>query len=202
MARRRRHLTDEEQRLWKRVTEGAERLGPRAPAPDARQEDEKGQKNPPAGPVAAPEPARRFTPQPFRVGERARATEAAAPAPPAATGPRLDRRQLQDLRRGRLRPEARIDLHGLTLAEAEPRLGQFIRASHQRGFRLVLVITGKGRHAQDVGPIPARQGVLRQQVPLWLLRPPLSHMVLEVVEAHRRHGGGGAYYVYLRKRRT
>ncbi|MFW5655927.1 MAG: Smr/MutS family protein, partial [Roseicyclus sp.] len=49
--------------------------------------------------------------------------------------------------------------------------------------------------------IPIRRGVLKQQVPGWLTAPPLGALVLEVREAHQRHGGGGAYYVYLKRRR-
>jgi DNA-nicking Smr family endonuclease len=43
-------------------------------------------------------------------------------------------------------------------------------------------------------------GVLRHQVPLWLRQPPLGQAVLQVSEAHLKHGGSGAYYVYLRRR--
>ena len=66
---------------------------------------------------------------------------------------------------------------------------------------LVLVITGKGRPGQDEGPAPLRQGVLRRQVPVWLAQPPLGPLVLQVAEAHVRHGGAGARYVYLRRQR-
>jgi DNA-nicking Smr family endonuclease len=104
--------------------------------------------------------------------------------------------------RGKLKPEARIDLHGMTLADAHPALIRFVTDAWDRGLRLVLVITGKGSRApEDEGPIPARRGVLRQQVPGWLAAPPLATFVLEVREAHQRHGGGGAFYVYLRRRR-
>ena len=65
----------------------------------------------------------------------------------------------------------------------------------------MLVITGKGRGGEDHGPIPRRQGVLRHQVPLWLRQPPLGSVVLQVAVAHLRHGGEGAYYVYLRRAR-
>ncbi|MFG6543173.1 Smr/MutS family protein, partial [Sulfitobacter sp. M22298] len=53
----------------------------------------------------------------------------------------------------------------------------------------------------DGGPIPVRDGVLRHQVPQWLSMPPLSSLVLQVAQAHVSHGGGGAYYVYLRRNR-
>jgi DNA-nicking Smr family endonuclease len=68
------------------------------------------------------------------------------------------------------------------------------------GLRLVLVITGKGKVKDEDGPIPIRQGVLRHQVPQWLEAPPIGSLVLNIRQAHLRHGGGGAYYVYLRRR--
>jgi len=114
----------------------------------------------------------------------------------------MHRKTYDKLQRGKLRPEKRIDLHGMTLAQAQPALTRFILSSHSAGCRLVLVITGKGeRNRDDGGPIPVRMGILRQHVPQWLARPPLSSAVLEICPAHRRHGGGGAYYVYLRRRR-
>ncbi len=105
------------------------------------------------------------------------------------------------MRRGKLVPEAKIDLHGMTQAEALPELIGFVMQAAQRNLRLVLVITGKGRGRDDDGPIPERVGVLRQNVPDWLRRPPLGSIVQGVVPAHQRHGGGGALYVYLRRLR-
>jgi DNA-nicking Smr family endonuclease len=103
--------------------------------------------------------------------------------------------------RGKLSPEARIDLHGMSVAEAQPELTRFILASHALGRRLVLVITGKGRASDDSGPVPQRVGILKHQMPIWLSREPLRSLVLQVVEAHLKHGGGGAFYVYLRRAR-
>ena len=101
--------------------------------------------------------------------------------------------------RGKLRPEAKLDLHGMTLAEAGPELARFILSCHARGLRLVLVITGKGSRDGIEGPLPVRRGALRHQVPHWLHTAPLSHAVQQVAPAHLRHGGTGAYYVYLRR---
>lgn len=114
---------------------------------------------------------------------------------------RMDRKAFTRMNRGKLAPEARIDLHGLTLSAAHPELIRFILQSQAQGLRLVLVITGKGRSGPDDGPIPQRPGVLKHQVPHWLATPPLAGAVLQVTEAHRRHGGSGAYYVYLRRTR-
>jgi DNA-nicking Smr family endonuclease len=113
----------------------------------------------------------------------------------------MDAKAFGKMTRGKLSPEARIDLHGMTLAEAHPELIRFILSAHSNGLRLVLVITGKGKPGDDHGPIPRRTGVLRQQVPHWLRQPPLGSAILQVTEAHLRHGGSGACYIYLRRSR-
>ncbi|MGR3604971.1 Smr/MutS family protein [Sulfitobacter sp.] len=113
----------------------------------------------------------------------------------------MDSKAFGRLKRGKIRPEGRIDLHGMTLDRAHPALTKFILGSHAKGRRLVLVITGKGKMRDEGGPIPVRPGVLRHQVPQWLSMPPLSAAVLQVSQAHISHGGGGAYYVYLRRHR-
>lgn len=195
---RRRVLSPEEAALWARVTAG---IRPRLPPPPA-QRPEALPSEPPAAP--APESA---PPPPFRIGARALPEPATridlAPlpgtAPPSAL--QLPRRTLARLARGGAAPEGRIDLHGMTLAEARPALGRFIAASHLRGLRLVLVITGKGRAGTGggEGPIPERPGLLRREVPRWLAEPPLAALVVQVTEAHARHGGAGALYVRLRR---
>jgi DNA-nicking Smr family endonuclease len=140
--------------------------------------------------------------RPFRVGEAANSHGGKLPDKPhAPDAPRMDHATHRKTLRGKLQPEARIDLHGMTLAQAHPALIRFIRTAHDTDKRLVLVITGKGQDREVSDPIPIRRGVLRQQVPHWLHAPPIGPMILEVRPAHRRHGGGGAYYVYLRRRR-
>lgn len=93
------------------------------------------------------------------------------------------------LRRGRLDPEARIDLHGHGYDSAYRLLVAFLTRSISEGKRLVLVITGKG-------------GVLRNNLPLWLNGAELGDRVIGMREAHAKHGGGGAFYVALQKRRS
>lgn len=112
---------------------------------------------------------------------------------------RMDRKAFLRLKRGKTPPEATIDLHGMTLAQAHPALTRFLLDARTRGFRTVLVITGKGRASRDEGPIPERRGVLKHQVPQWLSSAPLAAIVQQVTEAHLRHGGSGAYYVRLRR---
>jgi len=96
----------------------------------------------------------------------------------------MDAKSFGKLTRGKLRPEGRIDLHGMTMAQAHPALQDFILGSAQLQRRLVLVITGKGKFKPDHGPIPERHGVLRHNVPIWLRQSPLSLVILEVTQAH------------------
>ncbi|MBP9047717.1 MAG: Smr/MutS family protein [Tabrizicola sp.] len=192
---RRRHLSPEESDLWRTVARTARSLhSPPIHLPD---------------PSPAPEPAPLAPAKPrlspFLLGEKHRKPEQRDLAPTlpdllGQTALRMDAGTHAKMTRGKLHPEARIDLHGLTLAEAHPELIRFILNAQSQGLRLVLVITGKGKRRDDTGPIPQRVGALRHQVPHWLHLPPLGPAVLQVSEAHLKHGGGGAYYVYLRKR--
>ncbi len=144
--------------------------------------------------------------EPFQVGSRAnprlpRHDLRADLSDEVASAPRvMDKNTFRTMQRGKLKPEGRIDLHGMTVSHAHGALTAFLLSSHAAGKRLVLVITGKGRVSDDDSPIPTRTGILRHQVPHWLSIPPLAGVVLQVAEAHRRHGGSGAFYVYLRRR--
>ena len=117
----------------------------------------------------------------------------------------LDGNTAERLRRGALEPEARLDLHGMTEAVAHRALVTFIRSAFARGLRLVLVVTGKGLKAPapdapfDLELDMRTRGVLKTMTPRWLADPELSGFVADVRAAHRRHGGAGALYVYLRK---
>lgn len=112
--------------------------------------------------------------------------------PPAPAGAGLDRRSDRKLRQGKMEIDGRIDLHGMNREQAYEALGAFLRRGQDRGWRCVLVITGKGRGGD-------RPGVLRRAVPEWLGVPPLAHYVLRHYPARAQHGGDGALYVLLRR---
>jgi DNA-nicking Smr family endonuclease len=107
------------------------------------------------------------------------------------------------LRRGLIEPEARIDLHGMTQEAAHRTLFTWLAAAHARGYRLVLVVTGKGNPKNDENALwmMSPHGVLKQMVPRWLKEPELAGLIASVQPAHVKHGGDGALYVYLRKGR-
>lgn len=139
---------------------------------------------------------------PDKTASKPAAAKATAKSRPSG----VDGRTAERLRRGQLEPEARLDLHGLTEARAHARLAGFLKSAQAQGHRLVLVVTGKGAAASDPhAPFDLElegrsRGVLKTMVPRWLREPELAPIVAEVRPAHRRHGGGGALYVYLRKR--
>jgi len=197
---RRRRLDPEEEALWKAVARSARPLNParRAPAPPEAQTPAAAAPAPPATePPARPAPI-----APFRIGAAAPPPVAATDRPPADDlATHLDRRVTARLRSGKASPEARIDLHGLTLAEAQPALVAFLLGAHAAGRRVVLVITGKGRDRDDGGPIPVPRGVLRHHLPRWLALAPLARIVQGATPSHHRHGGDGAWYVCLRRAR-
>jgi len=186
--RRRRLLSKDERVLWKTFTKSI------APLRGARREPDD------AEPDAAPAPAAKAraakaAPASAKVAPKAalkKIAKSAAPKAPPPLAP-LDRRLKQRVARGREAIDARLDLHGLTQAQAHAALLRFLRSAHARDARLVLVITGKGRGAEP--------GVLRRQVPLWLSLPEFRSLVIGFESAHGAHGGEGALYLRVRRAR-
>lgn len=127
------------------------------------------------------------------LAEPAPAARKATAVPPKAHPTRpLDKPTHTKLARGRLVLEGRVDLHGLTQSEAHSLLLSFLNRAHADGMRHVLVITGKGASFGS-------DGVLRRALPRWLATPPFAGLVSGVDEASRRHGGGGAFYIRLKR---
>jgi DNA-nicking Smr family endonuclease len=190
-----RRLSAEEIELWlavaRTVSPRPSRVLPQAPGALNRNEV---QAQPPAPPGAARPPEK---PNPARPNQNQPAL--ARKIPPLEP---LERRLRQKLSRGRVAPDAVIDLHGLTRHEACISLRQFLAQAQREGARLVLVVTGKGRGAGAGGlSEDETAGVLRRSVPQWLRGPDYHSIVVGFEEASRPHGGAGALYVRLRRRR-
>jgi DNA-nicking Smr family endonuclease len=119
----------------------------------------------------------------------------------------VDGSTAERLRKGAIEPDATIDLHGFTEHAAHNALAAFLPGAAANGARLVLVITGKGLKPPapdepfDLELDRRTRGILKAMVPRWLEEPALVRLVADVRTAHRRHGGAGALYVYLRKER-
>lgn len=172
-------MTPKEERAWARVARSVRRLpGVEAapvpePMPDLTATSAKTTTNPPiSADFAALLRGKSETPSPGQVADRAR-----------------ERR----VRRGQVEFDARFDLHGLTQAAAEQALPAFLSRQRHSGARCVLVITGKGRGGE---------GVLRRNFLHWLEAPGARALVSGVAPAHPRHGGSGAFYVFLRRQKA
>lgn len=118
------------------------------------------------------------------------------PAPPLAP---IDRRLKTKLSRGSVEVDAKLDLHGHTQAQAKSRLLRFLETAQTREHVLVLVITGKGKRSDESWSNEG--GILKRQVPLWLSLPEFRALVIGFEEAGVRHGGAGALYIRVRRRR-
>ncbi|MGI9481316.1 MAG: Smr/MutS family protein [Hyphomicrobiales bacterium] len=122
----------------------------------------------------------------------------------------LDRRTRQKLTRGNVDIEGRLDLHGTGVEMARVKLKGFLTAARAAEKRTVLVITGKGcspfarhtLHGAGHFDAPERMGRLRRLVPQWLEEPEFRVLVAGFQPAHPRHGGGGAFYIRLRRVRA
>jgi DNA-nicking Smr family endonuclease len=220
LGRRRRALRDEERRLWEMVAESVtpldrgerRRPDPPEPSPETPPPD------PPAVAAKSTPPVPRVVPDPqpatpvhtpskralagWARAAMSRARDGAVdavmvPRPPALAP--IDDRTRRRLVRGAMAIDERLDLHGLTQDAAHSALRRFLVTARDRGARVVLVITGKGRPGASFEM--HERGVLRRSVPHWLADPSLRDVVVGFEEAHLAHGGAGAIYVRLRRRR-
>lgn len=185
---RRRVVSADERRLWFAAMHGAEPLAGRRLPREVSLIDK---------PLSDPA-------EPVSVAPAAAAPSSRSPAPPSRGGLRpgedaalqardLDRRTAERFRRGRMDIAGRIDLHGMTQAQAHGALAAFVHRAWAESRRCVLVITGKGG--------ASGAGVLRQAAPRWLAEPVLARMILAVEPAVQKDGGDGAFYVLIRRRR-
>ena len=175
------NMDDDDEAVWERLTRGIKAYEPELPpirpakSPKAKP---KQARRATAAPSSQPVTAVKQTSQPIdlRSGEKAG----------------IDGATRRRLAQGQIPIEGRLDLHGLTAAQAERRLARFVDQAVRTGVRCVLVITGKGSEGK---------GVLRRLVPLWLKTQPLSSQILAISQARQADGGGGALYVMLRRKR-
>jgi DNA-nicking Smr family endonuclease len=175
---RRRQLSEEEEALWNGFVRSITPL-------------RRSQKIPSHEKAHLPAAAKKLQPQ------RPATPPPMPPTPPLAP---LERRLKQRVARGRAPIDARIDLHGFTQNEAYVALLRFLERAQADGRRIVLVVTGKGGGGRPHDRASER-GVLRRQVPHWLELPEFRALVTGFDNAHAGHGGDGALYLRLRRRR-
>ena len=109
----------------------------------------------------------------------------------------FDRDTARALGRGKLVPQASLDLHGMTLAAAERAVANFLDAAVAQDLRIILIVTGKGARLEGGRMLGGR---IRAEFVGWLNRDDNRSRVRGVRPAHPRHGGAGAFYVLLRRR--
>ena len=167
MSKSKRELTGDEKQLWRKVAKTVKARRPFAPLADE-------------------EP-----PEPPRPKSTKTTNERSPPPPrPKAQSPVANRGGERKVRRGQLEIAARLDLHGHTQDTAQSALRRFLHASHARGHRTVIVITGVGRGGE---------GILKRRFTDWIAAPDLRAIVSGFAPAHRTHGGAGAFYVFLKR---
>jgi DNA-nicking Smr family endonuclease len=179
MARSRRELSSEDLKVWRYVTRSVTPLRelPRHPSTEEPADEPPPRRQAPPQPVETKAPPLRRTPPALKVGTTAD----------------IDRRTAQRFTRGEMQVDGRIDLHGLTLDQAHGALTAFIRGAAARGARCVMVVTGKGK-GESIGRI-------RAEAPHWLNQAALRPLILAVSQARVQHGGTGALYVLLKRKR-
>ncbi|MFY9350911.1 MAG: Smr/MutS family protein [Sphingobium sp.] len=181
----RRRLSAEEEALWSALTRSVRPLRPGARASKIAGAA------PPAQTPPIADPPQRLTiaPQPILA------------APPARSpAPMLDSSWERRIRGGTISPDMSIDLHGDTLAAAHARLDQAIAAALARDARVLLVVTGKPPKSGMVSG-SSRRGAIRAEIGHWLETSRHADRIASVRVAHPRHGGDGALYLILRRKK-
>lgn len=180
-------LSDEDEALWAYVTRGIKpiaREAPKSAQPPDKKEQKRGVKT--DHKTVAP-------------SELRRTEDIQHDRQPPGLG--LDRRSDRRLKRGQMPIEARLDLHGMTRSEARRALENFLGHAYENGKRCVLVITGKGTRRRSDDDDDRRTGILRESLPAWLSEGAAGSLVLRYHTARPQHGGEGAFYILLRRKR-
>ena len=111
--------------------------------------------------------------------------------------PVQDRGAEKRVRRGKLEIDASLDLHGQTYDQAHASVARFLAGAQRRGARVAVIVTGKGRRGALAGE---GEGVLKRALPGWLNQAEVRGLVSGYAQAHRDHGGAGAFYVFVKRK--
>ena len=96
-----------------------------------------------------------------------------------------------------------IDLHGYTLDEANKSIEDFIKKAFSENVNKLIVVTGKGLHSEnEKDPYISKDlGILKYSVPEFITNnSSLMSMINEITDAKIEDGGGGAFYIFLKKK--
>ena len=98
-----------------------------------------------------------------------------------------------------------IDLHGYSLEEANKSIENFIVTSYQEKINKLIVVTGKGIHSQnEKDPYVSKDlSILKYSVPEFISNNKnLMKIIYEMKDAKIEDGGGGAFYIFLKKNKS
>ncbi len=102
----------------------------------------------------------------------------------------------------RVQKTKNFDFHGFSLDEANRTINKLIKDSHKNGVRKLVVVTGKGTHSDnEKNPYTSKDlGILKYSIPEYIKNTPeLMKLINEIKEADIKDGGGGAFYIFLKK---
>lgn len=185
-----RRLSPDEQIIWSRL---AQTIRPLPGRPRSRDTEEAGRLERPASEVLARPRHSSAGMKPARITE----TAASRPAPVAVLDDSWERR----IATGAIIPEMSVDLHGHSLEAAHKRLNQALGAAVARGVRVLLVVTGNPRPLAATPLGQKARGAIRAEIGDWLALSGQAEAIASVRVAHPRHGGRGALYIILRRRK-
>ena len=188
-----RGLSAAEAALWRRVTETVKPLVPPRYGEGDHAKHGGGGSPPGVEPTESPHHRTSSGPPP-RTGEDKGRTKPLSPTHG------LDSTWERKLARAAIEPDFTLDLHGHTLDQAHARLDSGLVQAKAMGARVVLLVTGNPRPT-DAADRGSRRGAIRAKVLDWLAAGPHGADVAAVRPAHRRHGGAGALYLVLRRKR-
>lgn len=205
---RRRPLSAREERMWQRVTKSVRRLEARHPetntqdeTPDTSTDDKKRadtvsrENHHPLKPYERPKASRDDLEKLLsghtspKIQARLSKSPNMAPKPVTQTGP-ADRGRERRIRRGKFDIGPSLDLHGHTQDTARASLISFVQHHRKQGESSILVITGKGRGGS---------GILRARFLEWIAEGALRQHVSGFARANQKHGGDGAFYLFLKR---
>ena len=98
-----------------------------------------------------------------------------------------------------------IDLHGYTLDEANKKIREFINKSFSENVNKLIIVTGKGLHSEnEKDPYVSKDlGILKYSVPEFITKDKdLMNKINEIKDAKIEDGGGGAFYIYLKRNKS
>ena len=102
--------------------------------------------------------------------------------------------------------DKKIDFHGTNLLDSEELFSETIIECYNRGLRCLLFVTGKGlykvKNNDGSDPPKLYHGVIRSAFTSWVTSNKFARQILSFEKASIEHGGDGAFYVYLRKKKN